>query len=159
MGRIRAPPTIGYKGPFKTMEDVYRDYRNTLMNRGHYKAYFTPRFSYGETSQKFRKPEYSPERQTKVSEGERKEQRHETNAVQNVETKNETNKPETSQKTETMQEKETPQKIENRNELTEPQNGLSYEKIGLPYEKNLGQTDIRQRNRPSQYYDRAESRW
>lgn len=146
------------------MTEIYQEYRNTLMNKGPYKAYFASRASYRESPRKFTK-NYSPERQTKVSEGERKEHHNETNAVQNIETKNETNKPETSQKienaqkTEATKENETPQKIENKNELTESQNELSYEKIGLPYEKIIeGQTDIKSR-RPSSYYDKAETRW
>lgn len=155
MARIRAPPPIGYKGPFKTMEDVYKDYRNTLMNRGLYRPYFI-RSAY-QASQKYKQHagEHSP-----VSEPAWKEHQSEIQPTKTTETEIKAEKKnEQSQKIETTQEKETSQKIENKNESSESQNELSYEKLGLPYEKNLGQTDIRQRNRPSQYYDKAETRW
>jgi hypothetical protein len=140
------------------MQEIYRDYRNTLMNKGPYRAYFTPRFSYGETSQKFRKPEYSREPLSSINSGERerKEQQNEIKQDKAADAKTEIkteNKNEESQKIETAQEKETSQKIDDKDEL-------SYEKIGLPYEKIIeGQTDIRTRKRPAPYYDRAEMRW
>lgn len=68
----RSPRPIGYSGP-KGMDKIYDDYRNSLMNRGLYKAYFrTPTYSgYSNKS----KTSYSPERRRPVwSEGERKEQ-------------------------------------------------------------------------------------
>lgn len=157
LGRYKALPPIGYKGPFKGMEEIYKDYRNTLMNKGLYRAYFNSRISYGDSPRKFTKM-YSPERQSKVSEGEGKEQHTETNANKNIETKNEINKQELSQKTEdsqkieTTKENETSQKIEKQNEL-------SYEKIGLPYSYETRQTDITPNKRPSPYGDRIESRW
>lgn len=158
LARIRAPPPIGYRGPFKNMNDIYQVYRKTLMNTGQYRAYFTPRLSYEETSQKFRKTEYSPERQTRVSEGEVKEQYAETNTDKNTETKNEINKTEVAQKTEDSSKTEVAQKVEREKKPNENQTELSYEKSGLPESYEVGQTDIKIRNRPSPYYDRAEMR-
>jgi len=154
------------------MEDIYREYKNTLMNRGPYKAYFSSRASYGESPRKFSKIQYSREPLSSINLGERErnEQQHEIKPIKTDEIKTEIAKDdsqkienskeiESSQKIETKQETETSQKIENKNELSESQNELSYEKLGLPYEKILGQTDITNRNRPSPYYDKAEMRW
>jgi len=152
------------------MTDIYQEYRNTLMNRGPYKAYFSSRASYGESPRKFSKIHYSGE-QRPMSEPERKEQHNETKPDKTPETKTESSQKiedsqkietpkeiESSQKIETKQETETSQKLEQEKETSETEDELSYEKLGLPYEKNLGQTDISPRNRPSPY-DKAETRW
>ena len=165
MGRYRAPTPIGYKGPFRNMADIYQEYRNTLMNKGPYKAYFASRASYGESPRKFSKIHYSGE-QRPMSEPERKEHQNETKPYKTPETKTESSqKIEHSQKTETpkeiehSQKTETSQKIEQEKETSETENELSYEKLGLPYEKIIeGQTDISPRNRPSPY-DKTELRW
>lgn len=164
MGKYRTPTPIGYKGPFKNMEDIYKDYKNTLMNKGQYKAYFSSRASYGESPRKFAKTQYSrePLSSTNLGERERKEQHNEIKPNNNPEikteiTKEDSQKIETSQETESSQKTETSQKLEQ--EQTETENELSYEKLGLPYEKNLEQTDINPRNRLSPYQDKAEMRW
>lgn len=153
------------------MADIYQEYRNTLMNRGPYKAYFSSRASYGESPRKFSKIQYSREPLSSINLGERerKEQQNEIKPIKTDEIKTEIAKEdsqkiesskeiESSQKTETKQETETSQKIEQEKDF-ESQDELSYEKLGLPYEKNLGQTDIINRNRPSPYYDKSEMRW
>lgn len=144
------------------MEDIYREYRNTLMNKGPYRAYFESRASYRESPRKFTKTysgEHSP-----VSEPERKEQPNEIKPDKATDAKTEIrteNKNEQSQKIETKQDSETSQKIEKQTESSETRNELSNEKVGSPYsyEKKTEQTDITKRDRPSPYYDRAESRW
>lgn len=70
MGR-RTPTPIGYKGRFRTMDDIYREYRNTPLNRGAYKAYFESRPSYGGYQKKSRKTEYSREPLHSFNSGER----------------------------------------------------------------------------------------
>lgn len=159
MGRYRTPTPIGYKGPFRNMADIYQEYRNTLMNRGPYKAYFSSRASYGESPRKFSKIQYSREPLSSINLGERerKEQQNEIKPIKTDEIKTEITK-EDSQKIENSKEIESSQKIEQGKDF-ESQDELSYEKLGLPYEKNLGQTDINPRNRPSPYYDKSEMRW
>lgn len=138
MAKYRPGPTIGYRGPFKNMQDIYKDYRNTLMNKGPYKAYFESRTSYGEP-RKFSKTEYTREPSTTIGERVEKEQRHETTPIKTDETKTEIAK-ETSQKTESQ--------IETKNESTS-------DKSGLPDEKIERQTDITKKRGPSPY-DRVE---
>lgn len=148
--RYKAPTPIGYRGPFRNMGDIYKEYRNTLMNKGPYKAYFESRASYGESPRKFTKTQYSPEHRP-VSEGERKEQHHEIQPAKTAEAK-----------PEIKNENEQSQKTEQQKETTEKQNEISTnEKIGLPeYQQDkVEQTDIKTRNRPSPYQDRAEMRW
>lgn len=53
------------------MEDIYREYRNTPLNRGAYKAYFDSRPSYGGYQKKSRKTEYSREPLHSFNSGER----------------------------------------------------------------------------------------
>lgn len=127
------------------MEDIYREYRNTMMNKGSYRPYFSSRMSYGEP-RKFSKTEYLGE-QRLVSEPKKKEQQTEIRPEQQAEPKTET-AVEDSQKIETSQKTEIDQ--------TEIKNESPDEKSGLPTEKTFErQTDITRKRGPSPY-DKVE---
>lgn len=169
LAKYRPSTPIGYRGPFRNMSDIYQEYRKTLMNRGPYKAYFESRSSHGEPSKKFTKTEHS--REPIYTKGERElQQQHEIQQSNPIETKTEieiedSQKIETPketedlQKIETKQDTETSQKIEQ--EELETEEELLQKKLGLSelYQNSERQTDITNRNRPSPYHDKAETRW
>lgn len=141
------------------MQDIFEWYRKGLLFYGPYRAYF------GKSRQPFSeyipKTQYSGERLHSRSEPERKEQHNEIKPASIAETKTEIksgNKNEESQKIETKQDLEPSQKIEKQNEISQN------EKVGSPEiyrnEIKAERTDITtRRNRPADYYDRAEMRW
>lgn len=168
MGRFSKPYT-GYRRTFTNMDDIYREYKQTLMSRGPYKAYFDSKTSYGEP-RKFSKTEYTREPSTAIGERVGKEQRHETKPITTNETKTEIEKEDSQkietpketedlQKVETKQDTETSQKTEQEELKTEEE--LLQEKLGLSelYQNSERQTDVTNRNRPSPYYDKSEVRW
>lgn len=166
MTRYKSGPPIGYKGPFKGMDEIYRDYRNTLMNKGPYRAYFESRASYGESPRKFAKIQYSPEHRP-AGEGERKEQQHTTKIKSETKTETQNNiQPElkTTQNNELSNQKQSEIKLEERAEQKkelEKQDDVFYNGNSLAkYENNLefGRTDIIHTKKSSPYYDSAEFR-
>lgn len=167
MTRYKSGPPIGYKGPFKGMEEIYRDYKNTLMNKGPYKAYFESRASYGESPRKFAKIQYSPEHRP-VGEGERKEQQHTTKIKSETKTESQNNiQPElkTAQNDNELSNQKQSEiiKLEERAEQKkelEKQDDVFYNNNSLTkYENDVErQSDTMSHRRPSPY-DKTELRW
>lgn len=123
------------------MEDIYQWYRQGLLFYGPYRSYFGR--SHKPFSEYSPKTQYSPERHTSVSEGERKEQHSEIKPANTIETKQESS-----------------QKVEQKKETTEKQNEISPNKIVGPaeYQTERSRTDITKK-RPANPYDRVEAGW
>ena len=167
MTRYKSGPPIGYKGPFKGMEEIYRDYKNTLMNKGPYRAYFESRASYRESPRNFAKIQYSPEH-SPVSEGERKEQQHTTKIKSETKTETQNNiQPElkTAQNNNELSNQKQSEiikpeeRVEQKKEL-EKQDDVFYNNSSLTKYENdveLCQSDTMSRRRPSPYD--KELRW